>query len=455
MNSIIYIIFGVFFNILVYFIFGFDYDEDFKILLLFPSEGQKKLYKHFTVHEIFRNIGVFIFGCAFYKFEKILNKKEITFHKTPSNSSKESNNQIILIFNDSQEEIGSISILNFIFVISTYVCIEYLSDIYYNLKLRIFDFWMFELLIISYINAKMFKLKIFRHQMLAIFFNSFICLLFRLPSFILSFSFSLKDKNGLYTKSNWFIVLGLIVYVIIITIRSYSYTKMKWFIDLKYISLTKLLISIGFIGIFVSSISCIIQTYIKCSSYINFCEVVKEFNNTTNNYLDNFIIYTENVLGKREGKSIEIILESCVILFGMICKFFALYYNMLIIKFLTPVHIIFDSSIFYFIIKIIALFYNRIRNKYFFNSDEEIAKIKCFSFILDIIGNFISIFGFLIYLELIELGFCKLNYNLRKTIAKRSIDDIRQSIAYEGFNEEDEKSESKNTLISELETNTL
>ena len=74
---------------------------------------------------------------------------------------------------------------------------------------------------------------------------------------------------------------------------------------------------------------------------------------------------------------------------------------------------------------------------------------------MDIFGNFIAIFGFLIYLELIELGFCKLNYNLRKTIAKRSIDDIRQSIAYEGFNEEDEKSESKNTLISELETNTL
>ena len=119
------------------FIFGFDY-EDFKALSLFPSEGQKILYKHFTVHEIFRYIALFIFGCTFYKFEKILNKKEITSYKTPSNSSKESNNQIILIFNDSQEEIGSISILNFIFVITTYVYFENLSDIYYNLKLRIF-----------------------------------------------------------------------------------------------------------------------------------------------------------------------------------------------------------------------------------------------------------------------------------------------------------------------------
>ena len=131
-----YIIFGLFFNILFNFIFGFDY-EDFKALSLFPSEGQKILYKHFTVHEIYRNIGLFIFGCIFYKFEKILNKKEITFHKAPSNSSKESDNQIILIFNDSQEEIGSISILNFIFVITTYVCIENLSDVYYNLELNL------------------------------------------------------------------------------------------------------------------------------------------------------------------------------------------------------------------------------------------------------------------------------------------------------------------------------
>jgi len=139
----------------------------------------------------------------------------------------------------------------------------------------------------------------------------------------------------------------------------------------------------------------------------------------------------------------------------MICKFFALYFNILIIKLLTPVYIIFDSSIFYFIIKIIAIFYFKININYFLDENGNLDKIQFWKFFLDILGNFIAIFGFLIYLELIELGFCKLNYNLRKTIEKRSIDDIRPSIEYEGFNEEDEKSESKNSLISELEINTL
>ena len=420
------------------FIFGFDLDEDFKELLLFPSDAHKKLYKHKNVFEIFRNIGVFIFSCFFYIIERMINKKEITFHKT----STKSNNQILLIFNDSVDEMGSISILNLLFIITVYTCIEYLSDIFSQLGLMIFDYWMFELLIISYINAKMFKLKIFRHQMFAIIFNSFICLLFRLPSFILSFSLEDKgnenDGKSLFKLSKWFIVLGLFIYIIIITTRAYSYTKIKWFMDLKYISATKLLIYIGFIGILVSSISCIIETNIKCSNQINFCEV----NNTNNSskYLDNFDVYYEKISAL---KNYEKIYEICIIVFGVICNFFALYFDILIIQYLTPVHFIFYSSIYYSIIKIIAIFYNKLKTNHFFNGKEVNDEKRFYIFLLDLFGNIIAIFGFLIYLEIIELGFCKLNYNLKR-------DDVTQSIECEGFNEEDEQREKdRNSIVSE------
>ena len=92
---------------------------------------------------------------------------------------------------------------------------------------------------------------------------------------------------------------------------------------------------------------------------------------------------------------------------------------------------------------------------YFFDINYENAKGRFYIFLLDLSGNFIAIFGFLIYLELIELRCCKLNYNLREAISKRSIDDIKQSIGYEGFNEEDEQSEKENSKISELESNPL
>jgi len=72
---------------------------------------------------------------------------------------------------------------------------------------------MFELLVIS-INAKIFKLKIYRHQMFDIIFNSFICLLYRLPSFILFLSLedkgNEKDGKSLFKISGWYIVLGLL-----------------------------------------------------------------------------------------------------------------------------------------------------------------------------------------------------------------------------------------------------
>ena len=448
-----YIILGIFFNILANFIVGFDFKE----LLLFNSEKQKELYKHFTVHEIFQNIGVFLLSIVFYKIETMSNKKEINSQRILSYSSTKSNNQIILIFNDSEEEMGSISILSFIFLITIYVCIEFLAEIFFQLGLNIFDLWMFELLVISYINAKMFKLKIYRHQKFAIIFNSLICLLFRIPYFILSLKDTennnkeLESGKSLFEISGWYIVLGLFIYIIIITIRSYTYTKVKWFIDLKYISPTKLLIYIGFIGILVSSISCVIETNIKCTNEINFCEVKDKNNNT---YIDNFNIYYEKVseINDRE----EIIYETCIILFGMIFKFFALYFDMLIIKFLTPVHIILYGSLYYFIIKLIDIFYHKIKTSYFFKGSGEMDNIKFCMYILDFSGNFIAIFGFLIYLEIIELGFCKLNYNLRKYIEKRSINDINQSIDYDGFNEEDEQSEkNRNSKASELGSNPL
>ena len=140
----------------------------------------------------------------------------------------------------------------------------------------------------------------------------------------------------------------------------------------------------------------------------------------------------------------------------MIFKFFALYFDLLIIKNLTPVHMIFYSSLYYFVIKLIAIFHNKIKINYFFKGSGEMDNINFCKFILDISGNFFAIFGFLIYLEIIELGFCKLNYNLRKFISKRSLDEITQNIDYDGFNEEDEQSEKdRNSKASELESNPL
>ena len=148
----------------------------------------------------------------------------------------------------------------------------------------------------------------------------------------------------------------------------------------------------------------------------------------------------------------------------MICKFFSLYYNILIIQYLTPVHIIFYNSIYYFIFRIIAIFYIKIKTNHFYNKMGRNNEKRFYIFLLDLLGNFISIFGFLIYLEIIELRFCKLDYNTRKNIEKRRVEEIMKNNGnghdeydeYDGFNEEEEKNEkNRKSLFSELESNSL
>ena len=56
---------------------------------------------------------------------------------------------------------------------------------------------------------------------------------------------------------------------------------------------------------------------------------------------------------------------------------------------------------------------------------------KINKFLLDISGDIASIIGFLIYLEIIELNFCKLNYNLKKNIISRGENDYKFSIGIE------------------------
>ena len=152
-----YIILACFFNILVNLIFGLDLNINFKQILLFYSEKQEKLYKHSRVHEIFRNIGIFIFACAFYKFETVSNKKEITSHKITSYSSKESNDQIILIFNDLNNEMGNISILIFSFILMYTVILNKLAASNVGSKLNAASFSVSSLRI----NIINFKIKYF------------------------------------------------------------------------------------------------------------------------------------------------------------------------------------------------------------------------------------------------------------------------------------------------------
>ena len=206
----------------------------------------------------------------------------------------------------------------------------------------IFNYYMFELLFISFIASKILKIEIYIHQKIGIFINTLCCLILG----ILRFIYAREDQSdNLNVKYVWFIPISIIIYIFIISSTSYIYTKIKFYMDLQFISHTKLLILYGIIGFLFSIIACTIETFFKCAGSETefFCKVyfdtttsTKSANNIYNNeidtinrihiynenninnksrYIENFLIFIDDFLKiNSKEKSIEIIL----MFFGMI-----------------------------------------------------------------------------------------------------------------------------------------
>ena len=163
------------------------------------------------------------------------------------------------------------------------------------------------LLIISYINIKIFKIKIYKHQKCAILFNFSVLFIFELSTFILSMVS--KNDEYIYTKYIWLIPIGLITYFLIEIAMSYTISKIKWFMDLNMISLSKLLTLIfpmkiiyienhPFIDFFVTDlliniIISVLFTFIKCGNNKN---ILCDKEEKGNYYIENFNIFFEKLL---------------------------------------------------------------------------------------------------------------------------------------------------------------
>ena len=90
---------------------------------------------------------------------------------------------------------------------------------------------------------------------------------------------------------------------------------------------------------------------------------------------------------------------------------------------------------------------------YYFAKNEKDNELYFKRFLLNFIGYCLTIIGFLIYLEIIELNFCGFNYNLRKKIIERSVEDMIQEINYDDEQNESLIDDKNPNKISELSNN--
>jgi len=380
------------------------------------------------VHPIFIDnlnfLGVIIISIILYK----IREKSSDINKQNYEKKSEVNaSEIKLIHNDAKSNLNhNISFLKLVFILSYWVAIDHITRIIESLM--IFDYWMFELLFICLITSKILKTEIYTHQKLGIFINSVSCLILGIIRFIINCIYIDNEENTqfLCVKNLWFIPISIIMYLFIVISTSYIFTELKFYMDLKFISHAKLLILYGIIGFILNSIACSIESSFKCYGENRdfFCKINIYNDNTEqsdyDSYVENIAIFFNDFLNL---KIKEKIIEIFIFLFGIIFYYGSLYFEILVIKFLTPMHFMFSSLIYLLFMEFIFLIQINTSNIYKNDSLDKYKNYQISISIVNIIAYIISLIGFMIYLEIIELNFCKLNYNLRKYINSRSLKD--------------------------------
>ena len=271
---------------------------------------------------------------------------------------------------------------------------ELYDQLFYSNNLEGLDYWMLEIIFLNIFISKFLNMRILSHQK----YSLYLCVI---SSFILKSISNFVDSHSLengtsvnvllyvYIKLNehWvFIPIIIFSYIVMLIIRAYGNTKLKYSMDILFLSPYRILLTYGLIGL----IFCLV--YIILSILINFSPL-----GTIDEYFEsnNFVLVSSSAI-------IYGIFNSLKILF-----------DLLIIRNLSPYHILVKYKIYYLLIQLILCCYNSEIN------------YKTFYFI-DLSSDIICFLGFLIYLELIEIR-C-LNHELRKNIIERAESEVIEAL---------------------------
>ena len=177
--------------------------------------------------------------------------------------------------------------------------------------------------------------------------------------------------------------------------------------EIKYISPYLLVFLFGVAGLVVSLLASIIGYYL--------------------NYSDNLFNYFSSMKSLLdEGKAYkfygEIFLVSPIYSISNTIEFI---FEILTIYYLNPFYILMSNTLYYAISQFIFFMLN-------LSSDELVIT----HFVVTELNEFLSCFGLMVYLEIIELNFCGLNYNLKSSMIKKA-DDKFQLLSLSTIDEED------------------
>lgn len=383
---------------------------------------------HIFTGSFFEYISMFLFSFLLHRYELYQLRKE-EYRNSIANS-KVSKTGSSGAFTLIQMKINNEKLLSkyFYLLIITLVLANIIMSSYYNCYLEGADFWELELLLISLVNTMIFGIQIYRHQILAIYFVIISCSILKIISLIDIFK---NDEEKLYKVYIWVIPIAIIGFIFAEFLKSYAYCKARYYFNLKFISISRFMKFYGLLGSIICLLGSIISTYTECTSYYDNKNIkyVCRIYETSHNYFDNFKIYFDRFWNK------ETTSENVKYVFLFILKNLFIcttnFFTFCIIKHLGPEYTVCANTFYYLIIEILKGI------GYLISHENEFEKYKTISEIFSIIGSGI-------YLEFIELNFCKLNYNSKKNIAFRSFSEASElSLIEEGREKIESRRKSK------------
>ena len=422
-KSLLFILLMSISSIINKYLYGFTYIECFYVMNIYKSlynaiiDPNKTDFPHHRLFDpLFDYLGVIFLSLLIPKQKEKEEKDDNIEELEPEENSEKirifsMNPALKLKKNELKNYLyNKKGILIFILILILWIVEENLVLIYVDI-FQDLDFWFFELIIISLIYSKYFSFKIYKHQKVAMALS--ICLGSILKIYNITISLTAREDK-IYSRYSY-VFFFIILYFAIITARSYVNTQIKVFMDLKFISQRTLLIFYGITGTILCLIVGLITTYSPCPNNDAMKKYICKVEYKNNIYYDNLYSYIESYK--------NFLVRLIVIVLSMISFFSIKFFYTLIIKIDTPIHVIFSFPIQFFIEKTFLLIFTAI----FFLQELFKTKEQLKKFLLDESGDITSILGFLIYLEIIELNFCNLNFNLKKNIISRSKDDYQFS----------------------------
>ena len=367
------------------------------------------------------------------------------------------------IYDDIREKSFGFIILSSILLIINDVIIKWIFS-----NNEIFDYFFLNILIMTLIFKYHYKEKIYSHQNIALIIILFISGSLFVACLFEDIDYENKTIWEAFNENFYMVFIFIIIYFGSSVCSCYGTVIQKRIMDYKFVSPYIFIFFKGFLGMIISIIIIVISMSIPCeenhivnlniennnvsintalnldnitiSNDINFFttnlsnsssnnsnnispplfECVDSYNGNT--YFDNFFSYYYKMQNKEEKN--EVYLE----LFLSIPVYCILHFvtNILLIfvnKLLSPIHCLIVDSLYRILhIPIQTLQQINISNKtegIFYEFIIQPLSTR----ILRVIAYFVSIIGYCIYLEIIELKFCGLNKNIIKNIRKRAKSD--------------------------------